>query len=181
MWVFVVPMFLCAALGLLGIDRFNTLSNSSLASCLVVGWTVLLLVLSLRAYFMSDHTSDRVERLKQDNKFTWTTVGIAFAAMLSGMSGFVFDQLVKAAAQHLPGESFLLSGQVVAVQRTSGRGACRFYVTVSSTSDREDLHTCMQTATSAALGPIDIEPGQRVILQLRDTVLGTVLLEITRE
>jgi hypothetical protein len=182
MWLILTPIFVSLALGLLGIDRVTTLaSNPPLAWAIIGVCTVAVFIVSLRAYLMNDEPNDRIERLKRDSKPGWIAVGTLFAALLSGLSCFVVDGLVETAAQYLPGAHRQVAGEVKLVRPQRGRGTCRLYATMSGFAARDEFRTCVQVHLRAAIGPLDLEPGQHVTLHLKDTLLGTVVLRITRD
>ena len=182
MWLFLTPMFICLALGLVGVDQFTTLSDGTPSAWVIVGgWTAGVFYLSLRAYLVNDETPEKITSLKRKSKRGWISVGIVFALSMAGLSGLVTNQIVKTAAQYLPGGHRYVSGEVMAVRMQKGRGACRLHATVSVSSSGEEMRTCAQASLRAAIGPLDLAPGQHVTLQLKDTFLGTVVLEIKHD
>lgn len=182
LWLLLAPILLWLALILIGVDRFTDLSASPpLSRAIVGGWAVMNFYFTLRAYLVSDEPTYRIQRLKQGNRFGWIAAGILFAASLSALSGIVANRLVKTTAQYLPGEHRLLSGEVTAVRTQRGRGICRFYATVLPLHAGKKMRVCVQVNIRSAIGPLDLEPGQNVTLQVKDTLLGTVALGIKRD
>jgi hypothetical protein len=181
MWLILIPTFLTLALGLLGIDRANTLSANPLAWAIIGVCAVAVFVISLRAYLANKEPPDKIERLKRDSKLGWIAVGAVAAVLFSGWFCFVVYQIVQIAAQYLPGAHRQVAGEVRAVHLLRGRGTCRSYATVALLPGKDEVRFCMRVNLRAAIGPLDIEPAQHVSLQLKDTLLGTVVLAFQRD
>lgn len=182
MWLILTPIFVTLALGLLGIDRVTALSANPPLAWVIIGiCTLAVFVVSLRAYLVNDEPNDKIERLKRNSRPGWIAVGTLFAALLSLITCFVVDRLVETAAQYLPGANRQIAGAVKEVRAQRGRGICKLYATVVIAPGGDELRTCVRASLREAIGPLDLEPGQRVTLLLKDTSLGSVVLRINRD
>lgn len=175
------PVFLWLTLVLIGLDRFTTVSVHPLSVLIVGFWAVVIFCLVLRAYICNKEPTDAVAKAKKDSRPAWIAAGILVALILSALSAVVVERLVRTAAQHIPGAEREVSGEVTDVRAYRGRSTCKLYVTVATFPTAEALRFCAEVSVRAAIGPVDVEPGQRIALRLKDTALGIVALEFERE
>jgi hypothetical protein len=181
MWIILAPAFLWLALMLTGIDRFTTPSaNAPLSWFIIVGWSAAVFGIAFRAHLTNESLPDKIEKLKRDSKPAWIAAGILMSTLLAGLSGIVANRLVKTAAQYLSGSTYPLAGEVTSVRFTTSRTTCNSYATVSGIPAGQQIRVCLKVTPRSPIGPLDLEPGQRVTLDLKDTVLGTVVLGIRR-
>jgi hypothetical protein len=175
------PICLWLVLVLIGLDRFTTVAVHRSSVLIVTFWAVAVFCLTLRSYVYNKEPTDAVAKVKRDSKPAWIAAGILGSAILAALSAVCADRLLRAAAQHLPGARREVSGEIIDIRAYRGRGTCKLYARVATFPSAEALRFCVEVNVRAAIGPADLEPGERITLHLKDNALGTVALEFERE
>lgn len=164
-----------------GLDHLTTIDIMGSLICDVavslVG--VAATVLAARSWFGPPPESQVKYQLRRDRPGVWWLWGATWTAISVATSAWICAELLSVGAQYLEGSDQTVRGQVVSFRPTSTpRTVCKQRLTVRDEGDGSLLHICLRTSGRGSLADTPPKLGESVAVDLKNTVLGRVVLSV---
>lgn len=165
-----------------GLDRETTIAvNTTLARYIICVTSSAFAAIAFGACLMAKKNNRLLVKLRLANRSAWILSALLYASFLTAACVWTTGQMVRTAAQHLPGLVHESSARVTAVwQRGAGRPGCAEEILVNLETSAEQVNFCVEMRWGSRISPDRVMPEDQVRLRLRDTRLGVVVERVDR-
>ena len=169
-------------LATMGFDRLTTISlNTPLARAILYVPPGLFAIVLWFGFLTGRLGSEKLKKLRVDAPVAWVAAGIFLTPLIAFMFFFLLKILLGSTAQHLDGRAAEYEVQVEKVGRTSSyKAACRVELDTSAVPGLEAASFCVDSKNGKAIGPSDLQPGEKIHLVVKSTSLGIVATSVRR-